>query len=56
MEYSVVRTYNSTEYCTVKADSEEKAIELAKQLGEECWEKNPNDVYMDYYDYNAELI
>ena len=57
MEYSVVRTVNRVEYCTVNASSEEEAIETAKLLGEECWEENPNDVlYMDYYDYNAELI
>ena len=56
MEYSVVRTVNRAEYCTVEAFSEEEAIELAKQLDEECWEENPNDVYRDYYDYNAELI
>ena len=56
MEYSVVRTYNGAEYCTVEATSEEEAIETAKLLEEECWEENPNDVYIDYYDYNAELI
>ena len=56
MEYSVVRTVNRAEYCTVEASSEEEAIETAKLLGEECWEENPNDIYIDYYDYNAELI
>lgn len=56
MEYSVVRTVNRAEYCTVEASSEEEAIETAKLLGEECWEENPNDVYIDYYNYNAELL
>ena len=43
-------------YYRYKAYVEQGQIEKAKQLGEECWEENPNDVYMDYYDYNAELI
>ena len=54
--YSVVRTCNIAEYCEVEATSEKEAIELAKELGEESWEENPNDQYLDYYDYNAELV
>lgn len=56
MYYSVVRTTNRAEYAEVEADSEEDAIRIAKELGEECWEENPNDRYIDYYDYNAEEV
>lgn len=56
IDHPLVRTISRAEYCTVEASSEEEAIETAKLLGEECWEENPNDVYMDYYNYNAELI
>ena len=55
MYYSVVRIINKAEYTTVKADSEEDAIQIAKGLDEEYWEGNPNDEYIDY-DYNAEEI
>lgn len=55
MYYSVVRIINKAEYATVEADSEEDAIQIAKELNEECWKENPNDEYIDY-DYNAEEI
>ena len=55
MYYSVVRIINKAEYATVEVDSEEDAIQIAKELNEKCWKENPNDEYINY-DYNAEEI
>lgn len=56
MKYTVSRTLIITEYCDeIEAESEEKALEIAQQLGEECWEQDDNCEY-NYYDYNVEPI
>lgn len=54
MLYSVCRSVNRATYCDIEAESEEEAIEIAKSLSEDEWEENPNDKFIDYYNYNAE--
>lgn len=53
MKYDVVKTYAVTQVCTVEAESELEAIEIAKDLDEEEWENNPNQYPSDYVDYIA---
>ena len=52
--FNVSRLYSITQYCEVEAETEAEAIEMAKELSEDCWEENPNDCFRDYYEYNAE--
>lgn len=45
-KYQVIRTFNHSEYAYVEANSEEEAKE--KAIEDDCWEKNPNDVFFGY--------
>lgn len=45
-KYQVIRTYQHSEYANVEADSEEEAKE--KAIEDDCWEENPNDVFLGY--------
>lgn len=54
MKYCVNRTRTITEYVTVEADSENEAIEKAKEYPEECWKEDNNDIIMNYFEYYAE--
>ena len=45
-KYKVMRTYHHSEYAYVEANSEEEAKD--KAIDENIWEKNPNDVYLNF--------
>lgn len=55
MKYDVVKTYTVAQVCTVEAESELEAIEIARTLDEEEWDNNPNQYPSDYCDYIAHL-
>lgn len=51
-KYRVMRAFSpKVEYAYVEADSEEKAKE--KAIEDDCWEKNPNDIFL-YCEYIVE--
>lgn len=45
-KYKVIRTFNHTEYAYVEANSSEEAKQ--KAIDDNCWEENPNDVFLGY--------
>lgn len=45
-KYKVTRTFHNTEYAYVEANSAEEAKQ--KATDNDCWEKNPNDVFLGY--------
>lgn len=51
-KYRVMRAFSpKVEYAYVEADSEEEAKE--KAIENDCWEKNPNDIFL-YCEYIVE--
>lgn len=45
-KYKVIKSRTETEYAYVEANSEEEAKD--KAIEDNCWEKNPNDVYINF--------
>lgn len=45
-KFKVIRSFLNVEYAQVEANSEEEAEEIA--IENDCWEKNPNDVFLTY--------
>lgn len=45
-KYKVIKSHIEVEYAYVEANSEDEAEE--KAIENDCWEKNPNDVFLNY--------
>lgn len=45
-KYKVIKSHIEVEYAYVEANSEAEAEE--KAIENDCWEKNPNDVFLNY--------
>lgn len=45
-KYKVIRAFHNVEYAYVEANSEEEAEK--KAIEDDCWEENPNDIFLGY--------
>lgn len=45
-KYKVIKSHIEVEYAYVEANSEDEAEE--KAIENDCWKKNPNDVFLNY--------
>lgn len=45
-KYKVIKSHIEAEYAYVEANSEDEAKK--KAIEDDCWEENPNDIFLGY--------